>query len=687
MPFNEYLVMLAGNPNVGKSTIFNNLTGLKQHTGNWAGKTVAVAQGSYVFNDIKYIITDVPGSYSLTARSAEEETARDFICFGGARAVLVVSDATCLERNLNLTLQIMEITPNVILVVNLMDEAEKKSIRLDLENLSDLLGIPVVASKASADVGTGDIMEAVEKICVEGNHRKTFTVRYPESLEHAVTRVETRLYELHKGELPWNRRWAALKLLVCETRISSRIINYLSERFDTADLTATAEACRRNLPKNTLEDGVVVSLVKAAEEICVSVVSSRKSDVITQERRIDRILTGKWTGAPIMLILLAFVLWLTISGANYPSRLLGDLLLELETPLNAVFVWLPERVRVLLIDGGYRVMAWVVSVMLPPMAIFFPLFTLLEDLGYLPRVAFNLDHYFKKCAACGKQALTVCMGFGCNAAAVTGCRIIDSPRERLIAIITNSFVPCNGRFPTIIAIIAMFFTSSSLTGSILGVILMTGLIMFSITLSFAASRLLSSTILKGYPSSFTLELPPFRKPRIGQVIVRSILDRTLYVLGRAVVVAIPAGIIISVLANITISGQSLLSVCSNALDPFARLIGLDGVILLSFILGSPANEIVVPIMTMAYLAESRIMEVESIFHLRDLFVSHGWTWVTALCVMVFSLMHWPCSTTCLTISKETGGNKWMLAAFIIPTVFGTLSCFLIASTVRLFSLI
>ena len=409
MPYNEFLVMLAGNPNVGKSTIFNSLTGLKQHTGNWPGKTVASAQGSYIFNNVNYKLTDVPGAYSLTARSAEEEAARDFICFGGAQAVLIISDATCLERNLNLTLQIMEITPNVVLVVNLMDEAIKKHISIDLDHLQNVLGIPVVASSASKGEGIGDIMEAVELICKEGNHNKTFIVKYPYILEQAITHIETCLQNLYKGELPWNRRWVSLKLLSTDTEISNQIISRLNQFFDTTELIDEINIAKRSLPRSIIEDGVVVSLVQAAERICKLAVCLPAANIYSKERRIDRILTGRWTGVPIMLILLAVVLWITISGANYPSILLAEVLFKLETPLHAILAWTPNWLRILLIDGGYRVLAWVVSVMLPPMAIFFPLFTLLEDLGYLPRVAFNLDHYLKKCSACGKQALTMCI--------------------------------------------------------------------------------------------------------------------------------------------------------------------------------------------------------------------------------------------------------------------------------------
>ncbi len=325
--------------------------------------------------------------------------------------------------------------------------------------------------------------------------------------------------------------------------------------------------------------------------------------------------------------------------------------------------------------------------MLPPMAIFFPLFTLLEDAGYLPRVAYNLDRSFKHCSACGKQALTMCMGFGCNAADVIGCRIIDSPRERFLAILTNNFVPCNGRFPTLIAILTMFFigTSGNASTSLLSALLLTLVIVIGILMTFGMTKLLSKTILKGMPSSFTLELPPYRRPQIGKVILRSILDRTLFVLGRAIIVAAPAGLIIWLMANLTIGDCSILSHCAGFLNPFAQLMGLDGVILLAFILGFPANEIVVPIIIMAYLSQGSILELDNLKDMKQLFVSNGWTYTTAISTMFFSLMHWPCSTTLLTIKKETGSWKWTALAAAIPTATGILLCIVFTFLVRLFN--
>ncbi|MBR5808612.1 MAG: ferrous iron transporter B, partial [Clostridia bacterium] len=422
----------------------------------------------------------------------------------------------------------------------------------------------------------------------------------------------------------------------------------------------------------------VSCIVLNAEDLTLGVVSKKKEKYINFDKKADRILTGRILGIPIMVMLLAFVFWLTISGANVPSEMLSNIFGMLENKLLelAIHLGVPEIIYCPLIFGVYHVLTWVISVMLPPMAIFFPLFTLLEDLGYLPRIAFNLDKCFKKCSACGKQALTMCMGFGCNAVGVTGCRIIDSPRERLIAILTNCFVPCNGRFPTLISLITMFmiFSKNGRFSSLLSTLILTGFVVLGILVTFLVSTILSKTILKGQPSSFTLELPPYRKPDFLRVIVRSILDRTLFVLGRAAAVAAPAGLIIWCFANITIGGETLLSSISSILDPFARAMGLDGTILLAFILGFPANETVLPIIVMAYLSQGTISDTLSLGEMKELFVANGWTILTAVNTILFSLFHWPCSTTLLTIKKETGSLKWTFAAFIIPTLAGITIC-------------
>ena len=685
------VVALAGNPNVGKSTVFNGLTGLNQHTGNWPGKTVANAQGICSTSRHSYVLVDIPGTYSLMAHSAEEEVARNFICFGGADEVVVVCDATCLERNLNLVLQTIEICDQVIVCVNLLDEAKRKHIRVDLEELENRLGVPVVGAVARERRSLDSLLAVMDDVADgKGGNRTPVVISYPEEVEQAAALLMPAAADMIKscGRKGPSAKWLALKLLEGD----EALLKELEEAFgtdimkDDATDAALKEAYallnEKGIDRNVLKDKIVSAIVRQAEAIGKAAVQCGGRGYRGMDKKLDTILTSRRTGYPVMIALLAFVLWLTITGANYPSQLLSQGLFWIQDRLMelCVHMQVPGWITGMLIQGVYRVLAWVVSVMLPPMAIFFPLFTLLEDAGYLPRVAYNLDKPFKRCRACGKQALTMCMGFGCNAAGIVGCRIIDSPRERLIAMLTNNFVPCNGRFPTLIALITMFFigTGGGPGATLLAALMLTAVIVLGVLMTFLVSGVLSKTMLKGVPSSFTLELPPYRRPQIGKVIVRSIFDRTLFVLGRAVVVAAPAGLVIWLLANVDAGGVSLLAHCCGFLDPFARLLGLDGVILMAFILGFPANEIVVPIIIMAYTAQGSILEMDSLTQMHQLFVDNGWTWVTAVCTMLFSLMHWPCSTTLLTIRKETGGFKWMAAAFLIPTMTGMLFCFLVS---------
>ena len=622
----DKVIALAGNPNVGKSTVFNALTGLNQHTGNWPGKTVNIAQGRIVRGEQGYVLVDLPGCYSLVAHSAEEEVARDFIQYGESDAVVVVCDAACLERNLILVLQILEVNNNVVLCVNLMDEAKKKMIDVDIESLSEKLGVPVIAAAARKKEGMDDLMAAVERMVSEKRQTNTYKVTYPDFL---------------------------------------------------------------GSDDQSVQDAVAQALVRSAEAITQGIVTYNNPSYAKNDRAVDKLLTSKFTGFATMFMVLMAAFWITIVGAEYPSGLLFDLFFRIEEYILAflVFILAPEWLTGILVFGVYRVLAWVVSVMLPPMAIFFPLFTLMEDAGYLPRIAFNLDKFFKKCGACGKQALTMCMGFGCNAAGVIGARIIDSPRERLIAIITNSFAPCNGRLPIFIAIIAMFFISGTygIGATVLSALLLTTVIVLGVVVTFFVSGLLTKTVLKGEASSFTLELPPYRRPLIGQVLIRSLLDRTLFVLGRAAMVAAPAGLVIWLFANVVIGDATLLTHATNFLDPFAGLLGLDGVILLAFILGLPAKEIIFPIILMTYMAEGNmLLEFESFYQFRDVLIDNGWTWVTAISTMLLTLMHWPCSTVLLTIKKETNSMKWTAVSFAVPTAVGLLACFVFASVAGLF---
>ena len=666
---------LIGNPNVGKSTIFNGLTGMRQHTGNWPGKTVARATGFRIYDGVKYQFEDLPGTYSLFAHSKEEEVTRDFVYFEDYDALVVVCDATALERNLNLVFQILEITNKVVLCVNLLDEASKKKIDINLDELSLLLDISVVGMVARDKKGFEELFLALNEINLRKNGYLKINYDF----------ISDEINDL-RGFMPnvlINSDNVILRYLIDDFEF----VNAFDFKYKT-NLMRNLEA--KNIKKDILyklrkkgiyQDDIETLMIEKINEksfeVCQKVVKYNKKDYNKRDRFLDKILTNKITGIPIMLLLLFLVLWITITLANIPSDFLYDKFFQFESAIFDFLVkYLPLWFSDLLVHGVYRVMAWVVAVMLPPMAIFFPLFTLLEDFGILPRIAFNLDKVFEKCSSCGKQSLTMLMGFGCNAVGVTGARVIDSPRERLIAILTNSFVPCNGRFPLLISLITMFLVTNNVSGLMRAFILLI-FILIGVVVTFIVSKILSLTILKGVPSSFTLELPPYRRPQIGKVLVRSLIDRTWFVLKRAILVSAPAGLVIWILSNVSVNGVTLLKSLSLILNPFGEFIGMDGVILVAFLLGFPANEIVIPIMIMGYMSLGMITDMNDLSMLKELFIDNGWSLVTALCVMIFSLFHFPCLTTILTIKKETGNWKWCFLSFIIPFIIGIVLCLFI----------
>ncbi|MDV5103340.1 ferrous iron transport protein B [Clostridium perfringens] len=683
----DYVVALAGNPNVGKSTVFNALTGLNQHTGNWPGKTVAKAEGYYEFKDSTIKIVDLPGTYSLLSNSEEEEIARDYICFNDPDIVVVVADATSLERNLNLFIQISEITEKAILCVNLTDEAEKNNIKIDLDLLSKELNANLVSSSARNGVGIEELKEAIFKEITLKDSKKN-AINYDSPIEKAIEEIEVILDEIL--EVPKRKkRWIALRILEGNTSILKSLYNKynIQEKYINM-ITKIKDELNKNYKDELVEDIIIKSIIKEAERIGNKVVKGGE-EYTDFQRKIDKILVSKSTGIPIMIMTLLIVLWITITLANYPSEMLANMFAHGEIYIRDFFsgLNLPSWISGILIDGIYVTLAWVISVMLPPMAIFFPMFTLLEDLGYLPRIAFNLDKCFKKCCACGKQALTMCMGLGCNAAGIIGCRIINSPRERIIAILTNAFMPCNGRFPMLISIAAIFIggISVGIKESFISALTVTVVIILGVLMTLLVSKILSKTILKGMPSNFILELPPYRKPQVGKVIVRSIFDRTLYVLGRAIAIAAPAGAVIWIFSNIMIGDSSILTICADYLSPLANAIGVDGYILMAFILGLPANEIVMPIIIMSYLRATTMLELDNLYELKELLVANGWTILTAINVMILCLMHYPCGTTLWTIKKETKSFKWTALSFLIPTVAGIVICFITTQLWRLFA--
>ena len=682
----RFTIALAGNPNTGKSTVFNALTGLKQHTGNWPGKTVGKAMGSFVYGDESFAIVDLPGTYSLSSTSEDEEIARDFILFEAPDVTVVVADATRLERNMNLLLQVLQITDKAILCVNLLDEAKRNKIDIDLRGLSRRLGIPVVGASARSGQGLDELLGTMRAVATGELICKPYRQNaLPGHTAHQVMRLREQIERLYPETT--NTEWIAYRLIEDDPSIVSR--------FNHPELLKLAKEVHLIIGEN-FHDQLTEAIYAEAHRICEEVVhQAYASGRLPFDVKLDRILTSRRWGFPIMLLLLGGVFWLTIIGSNYPSAFLSDLLVGKLHPLlrsGLEALGSPWWVTGFLADGVYLATVWVVSVMLPPMAIFFPLFTLLEDFGYLPRVAFNLDELFRRSGAHGKQALTMSMGFGCNAAGVVSTRIIDSERERLIAIITNNFSLCNGRWPTQILLASLFIGAAvpaayaplASIGAVLAIVLL------GIAVMFASSWVLSHTVLRGEVSTFHLELPPYRPPQFWRTLYTSLIDRTLIVLWRALVFAAPAGALIWLTCNITLGGDSIAAHLIHLLDAPGWLMGLNGIILLAYLLAIPANEIVIPTVLMltalmtggggegaGVLMEGGEAETFALLQ------QGGWTLMTGVCVMLFCLLHHPCSTTIYTIYKETKSVRWTALSVFLPLGLGILVTILVAGVWRL----
>lgn len=641
-------ILLCGNPNVGKSSIFNALTHSHEHTGNWTGKTVELASKKIIGTD--YTLVDLPGIYSLSSLSEEEVIAKNTMLFDDYEKIIYVVDACNLEKNLNLFFQILQINRNIILCINMIDELDNKNIKLDIDKLSKLLEVKIIKCSTYKNIGIKELKEAINE-----NVYCTYNYYYSGEIENNIKDISNLL------ENGFKNRYISLSVLSRD----KRLISDIKEKYGIDLYNKDINNYLKNINSEEISDYVSIKINTLCRIISNEVYKRNNKE----KSLLDKLFSNKISTVLIMILIMFGIFFITIVLANYPSELLGMLFTKIENILYnfCLKINIPSIIYEPLIFGIYRVVTFIISVMFPPLVIFFTLFTYAEESGILPRIAFNFDKVCKISGCHGKQCLTMCSGFGCNACAVVGARIIDSKRDKIIAILTNSFIPCNGRFPMIIAIITMFLARSE--NKLLVSLYLCLFVLFAVIMSFLTSFILSKTILKGYPGFFVLEIPEYKKVKLSKILKNSFVYKSLSILKKAVIVSIPAGLIIWIFTNTIINGNSLFNIISNFINPFAKLIGLDGVILLSFMLALPANEIVLPIIIMGYLGKSNVSLLSDYTSIKSVLVNNGWNIVTAVSTIIFSIMHFPCGTTLSTIKSEIG-SKWMIYAFLIPLVSG-----------------
>jgi len=642
-------ILLCGNPNVGKSSIFNALTHSHEHTGNWTGKTVELASKKIIGTN--YTLIDLPGIYSLSSLSEEEVVAKNTLLFEDYNKIIYVVDASNLEKNLNLFFQILQINRNIILCINMIDELDNKNIKLDIDKLSNLLEVKIVKCSTYTGAGIEELKKSLDEdvFC-------TYNYYYSYNIEKNIKEISN---ILPKG---FNNRYISISVLEKDKRLIEDIKDKYGINIDNKEINDFL----MNINSENVSDNISLKINTLCKIITKEVYKKNNNK---SKNLLDKLFSNKISTIMIMILIMFGIFFITIVLANYPSDLLSNLFVKIENYLYdfCLKINVPKIIYEPLLFGIYRVVTFIISVMFPPLVIFFVLFTYAEETGILPRIAFNFDKICSTCGCHGKQTLTMCSGFGCNACAVVGSRIIDSRRDKIIAILTNSFIPCNGRFPMIIAIITMFLAQNN--NKLLVSLYLCVFVLFAIIISFLTSFILSKTILKGYPGFFVLELPEYKKVKLTKVLKNSFVYKSLSILKKAIIVSIPAGLIIWLFTNISINGNSLFMIISNYIDPFAKLIGLDGVILLSFFLALPANEIVLPITIMGYLGNSNVSLISDYLSIKNILLSNGWTIVTAVSTILFSIMHFPCGTTLSTIKSEIG-TKWMIYSFLIPFIIG-----------------